>query len=135
MLPAAREQIVWFEQNGIRPIALFAEKGVRRIHKFDMPEVIFFLRKKALVSRCQNLDRMSCCKDLIQDKVTGRIKGVVFTRAGSRQGKPLPLWVLSCVPEDFSRNKSLLESVQEGLQNVATIAPPGLTGDGLKNGD
>lgn len=132
MLPAGREQMAWFEHNDIRPVAFFAEKGVRRIHKFDMPEVIFFLRKKAL-SLGVKIWTGCPVKDLIQDEVTGRIKGVVFTRAGADRKAFASLGVVLC-SGGFSRDKSLLGSVQEGLQNVATIAPPGLTGDGLKMG-
>lgn len=130
MLEAGREQINWFEKNNIRPHLLFAEKGVKRIHQFNMPALIFFLRKKAL---SMGVKIWTGCpvKELIQDKTTKRVSGVIYTKAGADKKAYASLGVVLC-SGGFSRNKVLLESVGHGLQNVATLAPQGLTGDGLQ---
>lgn len=132
MLTAGRDQINWFEKNHIRPFAFFAEKGVKRIHQYDMPSLIFFLRKKAL-SLGVKIWTGCPVKDLIKDKTEGRVSGVVYVKAGVDKMAFASIGVILC-SGGFSRNKNLLESIHPGLQNVSTIAPQGLTGDGLSMG-
>jgi fumarate reductase flavoprotein subunit len=124
---ASREEYLRLEHFGLGAENLTAEKVVLRVHRVNMPKILFFLRERFL-KQGGELWTGARAFELLRE--TDRVSGIRILRAGKEIRIRSRLGVVLATG-GFARNKELLAVFAKEMESVSTISPVGCDGDGL----